>query len=131
RRTGWCGGALYEARRRRHRHRRRLHHRMDEQPPEETGGFGVSLTHGSRACDMLPPVRGSLMHGAPLKDLVWFRAGGAAEILFRPADAEDLAAFLAAKPVDLPVSVIGVGSNLLVRDGGIPGVVVRLSSAFG
>jgi UDP-N-acetylmuramate dehydrogenase len=71
------------------------------------------------------------MHGAPLKDLVWFRAGGAAEILFRPADADDLAAFLAAKPAGLPVSVIGVGSNLLVRDGGIPGVVVRLSSAFG
>jgi len=80
---------------------------------------------------MLPPVRGTLTYGAPLKDLVWFRAGGAAEILFRPADAEDLAAFLAAKPVDLPVSVIGVGSNLLVRDGGIPGAVVRLSSAFG
>jgi UDP-N-acetylmuramate dehydrogenase len=80
---------------------------------------------------MLPPVRGSLMMGAPLKDLVWFRAGGAAEILFRPADVEDLAAFLAAKPAGLAVSVIGVGSNLLVRDGGIPGVVVRLSSAFG
>src|SRR5690349_493932 len=85
----------------------------------------------TRPCDMLPPVRGSLMMGAPLKDLVWFRAGGPAEILFRPADAEDLAALLAAKPADLPVSVIGVGSNLLVRDGGIPGVVVRLSSAFG
>jgi UDP-N-acetylmuramate dehydrogenase len=84
----------------------------------------------ARPCDMLPPVRGSLTLGAPLKDLVWFRAGGAAEILFRPADVEDLAAFLAAKPADLPVCVIGVGSNLLVRDGGIPGVVVRLSSAF-
>ena len=85
----------------------------------------------TRPCDMLPPVRGSLTFGAPLKDLVWFRAGGAAEILFRPADAEDLAAFLAARPADMPVSVIGVGSNLLVRDGGIPGAVVRLSSAFG
>jgi UDP-N-acetylmuramate dehydrogenase len=80
---------------------------------------------------MLPPVRGSLTRGAPLKDLVWFRAGGAAEILFRPADIDDLADFLAARPADLRVSVIGVGSNLLVRDGGIPGVVVRLSSAFG
>jgi len=80
---------------------------------------------------MLPPVRGSIIRDAPLKDLVWFRAGGPAEILFRPADADDLAAFLAAKPADLRVSVIGVGSNLLVRDGGIPGVVVRLSSAFG
>jgi UDP-N-acetylmuramate dehydrogenase len=85
----------------------------------------------ARPCDMLPPVRGSLVRGAPIKDLVWFRAGGPAEVLFRPADAEDLAAFLAARPQDLRVSVIGVGSNLLVRDGGIPGVVVRLSSAFG
>jgi UDP-N-acetylmuramate dehydrogenase len=80
---------------------------------------------------MLPTVRGSLTYDAPLKDLVWFRAGGPAEILFRPADADDLAAFIAAKPQDLRVSVIGVGSNLLVRDGGIPGAVVRLSSAFG
>jgi len=85
----------------------------------------------TRPCDMLTPVRGSLTLGAPLKDLVWFRAGGAAEILFRPADIADLADFLAAKPADLRVSVIGVGSNLLVRDGGIPGIVVRLSSAFG
>ena len=85
----------------------------------------------TRPCDMLPPVRGSITRDAPLKDLVWFRAGGPAEILFRPADADDLAAFIAAKPKDLRVSVIGVGSNLLVRDGGIPGAVVRLSSAFG
>jgi len=91
----------------------------------------MMTSHGSGPCDMLPPVRGSLVRGAPIKDLVWFRAGGPAEVLFRPADAEDLAAFLAARPQDLRVSVIGVGSNLLVRDGGIPGVVVRLSSAFG
>ena len=85
----------------------------------------------TRPCDMLPPVRGSIARDAPLKDLVWFRAGGPAEVLFRPADADDLASFIAAKPADLRVSVIGVGSNLLVRDGGIPGAVVRLSSAFG
>ena len=85
----------------------------------------------TRPCDMLPPVRGSLAMGAPIKDLVWFRAGGPAEVLFRPADADDLASFIAARPEDLRMSVIGVGSNLLVRDGGIPGVVVRLSSAFG
>src|SRR3954463_3186607 len=91
----------------------------------------MTSSHGSGPCDMLPPVRGSLVRGAPLKDLVWFRAGGPAEVLFRPADAEDLAAFIAAGPADLRVSVIGVGSNLLVRDGGIPGAVVRLSSAFG
>jgi UDP-N-acetylmuramate dehydrogenase len=85
----------------------------------------------TRPCDMLPPVRGTYTMGAPLKDLVWFRAGGPAEILFRPADADDLAAFLAARPTEMRVSVIGVGSNLLVRDGGIPGVVVRLPAAFG
>jgi UDP-N-acetylmuramate dehydrogenase len=76
-------------------------------------------------------VRGTYTENAALKDLVWFRAGGEAETLFRPADANDLAAFLSARPEGLPVSVIGVGSNLLVRDGGIPGVVVRLSAAFG
>jgi UDP-N-acetylmuramate dehydrogenase len=85
----------------------------------------------TRPCDTLPSVRGTITRDAPLKDLVWFRAGGPAEILFRPADADDLADFIAAKPEDLRVSVIGVGSNLLVRDGGIPGAVVRLSSAFG
>ena len=85
----------------------------------------------SKVCDALPPVRGTYTFDAALKDLVWFRAGGAAEILFRPADAEDLATFLAARPADLRLTVIGVGSNLLVRDGGIPGVTIRLSSAFG
>ncbi|MEJ0043823.1 MAG: hypothetical protein WDM81_17125 [Rhizomicrobium sp.] len=68
----------------------------------------------TRPCDALPPVRGTYTSDAPLKDLVWFRAGGPAEILFRPADAEDLATFLAAKPADTSVSVIGVGSNLLI-----------------
>jgi UDP-N-acetylmuramate dehydrogenase len=82
-------------------------------------------------CEGLPPVRGTYQFGAVLKDLVWFRAGGAAEVLFRPADADDLAAFFAGKPADLKVSIIGVGSNLLVRDGGIPGVVIRLPAVFG
>jgi UDP-N-acetylmuramate dehydrogenase len=85
----------------------------------------------TRVCDALPPVRGTYTEGAALKDLVWFRAGGPAEILFRPADADDLATFLYAKNPDTRVSVIGVGSNLLVRDGGIPGVVVRLPGVFG
>lgn len=85
----------------------------------------------TRPCDALPPVRGTYTEAAALKDLVWFRAGGAAEILYRPADAEDLATFLAARPVDVRVSIIGVGSNLLVRDGGVPGVVVRLPGGFG
>lgn len=79
----------------------------------------------------LPQVRGRLEANAPLADLTWFRAGGPAEVLFAPADAEDLAAFLAAAPTDIPVTVIGVGSNLLVRDGGVPGVVIRLGKGFG
>ncbi|HEV2562980.1 MAG TPA: UDP-N-acetylmuramate dehydrogenase [Rhizomicrobium sp.] len=84
----------------------------------------------ARLRDSLPKVRGTYAENAPLKDLVWFRAGGNAEILFRPADADDLSAFLANKP-NMPVSVIGVGSNLLVREGGIPGVVIRLPASFG
>jgi UDP-N-acetylmuramate dehydrogenase len=79
----------------------------------------------------LPKVRGTYSENAPLRDLVWFRAGGAAEILFRPADADDLAAFFSAKPESIPVTIVGVGSNLLVRDGGIRGVVVRLPASFG
>lgn len=80
--------------------------------------------------DRLPPVRGRLDAGASLAERTWFRVGGPAEVLFRPADAEDLAAFLAACPADVPVSVIGAASNLIVRDGGVPGVVVRLARGF-
>ncbi len=78
----------------------------------------------------LPKVRGRLTPNAPLGKQTWFGAGGPAEVLFRPADAADLAAFLAAAPVKIPVTVIGVGSNLLVRDGGVPGVTVRLGRGF-
>lgn len=80
--------------------------------------------------DRLPPVRGSYTANAPMKDLTWFRVGGPAEVLFRPADLADLRTFLELRPADVPVTVIGVGSNLLVRDGGIPGVVIRLGRAF-
>jgi len=79
----------------------------------------------------LPKVRGTYAKNAALKDLVWFRTGGPADVLFRPADIEDLCAFMAQKPAELPVTVIGVGSNLLIRDGGIPGVVIRLPGSFG
>jgi UDP-N-acetylmuramate dehydrogenase len=85
----------------------------------------------ARLRDELPPVRGTYQVHAPLKDFLWFRAGGPAEILFRPADEDDLQGFLANKPPALPVTIIGVGSNLLVRDGGINGVVVRLPASFG
>lgn len=74
----------------------------------------------------LPPVRGRLTANAPIGRQTWFGVGGPAEVLFRPADAGDLAAFLAALPPEIPLTVVGVGSNLLVRDGGIPGVTVRL-----
>ena len=78
----------------------------------------------------LPPVRGRLTANAPIGPLTWFHVGGPAEALFRPADLDDLAGFLAALTPDIPVTVIGVGSNLLVRDGGIPGVVIRLGRGF-
>jgi UDP-N-acetylmuramate dehydrogenase len=84
-----------------------------------------------RLIDRLPPVRGTLEPNASLAPLTRFRAGGPAEVLFRPADRDDLAAFLTQKPADVAVTVIGVGSNLLVRDGGVPGVVVRLGKGFG
>src|SRR5262244_464861 len=76
--------------------------------------------------DRLPRPRGRLAADAPLGPQTWFGAGGPAEVLFRPADTEDLAVFLQALPSDMPVTVLGVGSNLLVRDGGVKGVVVRL-----
>jgi UDP-N-acetylmuramate dehydrogenase len=78
----------------------------------------------------LPRVRGPYTANAAIRDLTWFRAGGPADVLFIPADADDLAAFLAGCPADVPVLVIGVGSNLLVRDGGVPGVVIRLGRGF-
>jgi UDP-N-acetylmuramate dehydrogenase len=80
--------------------------------------------------DRLAKPRGRLTADAPLGQQTWFRTGGPAELLFRPADTEDLSAFLEALPADVPVTVLGVGSNLLVRDGGIKGVVIRLMRGF-
>jgi UDP-N-acetylmuramate dehydrogenase len=85
---------------------------------------------GESLIKTLPPVRGRLEAMASLADLTWFRAGGPAEVLFTPADEADLASFLKALPAKVPVYVIGVGSNLLVRDGGVPGIVVRLGKGF-
>ncbi len=81
---------------------------------------------GAALLARLPKVRGRLDANYPLAELSWFRVGGPAEVLFTPADEADLAEFLAQTPSDIPVYVIGVGSNLLVRDGGVPGVVIRL-----
>ncbi|MCC9620246.1 UDP-N-acetylmuramate dehydrogenase [Thalassospira sp. MA62] len=80
--------------------------------------------------DSLPKVRGKLREGAQLSKVTWFQVGGPADVMFRPADEDDLADFLKGKPNDMPVTVIGVGSNLLVRDGGIRGVVIRLGRPF-
>lgn len=88
------------------------------------------LVDGEKLLPRLPKVRGRLEANAPLADLTWFRVGGPAEVLYTPADAEDLADFLRQMPADVPVYVIGVGSNLLVRDGGVPGVVIRLGRGF-
>ena len=75
-------------------------------------------------------VRGRLTQDAPLDKLVWFKSGGAADWLFEPADLDDLAAFLANLDEGTPVMALGLGSNLIVRDGGVPGVVVRLGKPF-
>jgi UDP-N-acetylmuramate dehydrogenase len=75
----------------------------------------------------MPQLRGRLLANQSLAELTWFRIGGPAQVLFTPMDEDDLAYFLEAIPAELPVYVVGVGSNLIVRDGGLPGVVIRLS----
>ncbi len=91
--------------------------------------------NGAKLLDSLTPrladLRGRLAADAPLKDYTWFRVGGPAEILYSPADEADLAYFLKNLPADVPVTNIGLGSNLLVRDGGIEGIVIRLGRGFG
>src|SRR5205814_10328946 len=78
----------------------------------------------------LPDLRGRLLPNEPLAPLTWFRVGGPAQVLFIPEDEADLAYLLANCPTDVPVTVIGLGSNLIVRDGGVPGVVIRLGRGF-
>jgi UDP-N-acetylmuramate dehydrogenase len=80
--------------------------------------------------DSLPPVRGRLQLDAPLAPYTWLRVGGPADVLFLPSDAADLASFLKALDPSVPVTVLGVGSNTLVRDGGVEGVVIRLGRGF-
>lgn len=79
----------------------------------------------------MPELRGKLSANASLADVTWFRVGGPAQVMFIPADEADLAYFRKHLPRDVPMYVIGLGSNLLVRDGGVPGVVVRLGRGFG
>ena len=94
------------------------------------------MSAGSEILERLKPaladvpggIRGRLAADQSMAKLTWFQVGGPADVLFQPADADDLAAFMRALPADVPVMVVGVGSNLLVRDGGIEGVVIRLSA---
>jgi len=78
----------------------------------------------------LPEVRGELRADAPLAKATWFQVGGPAEVLFRPWDLEDLETFLKSKPADVPLTILGAGTNALIRDGGIDGVVIRLGKSF-
>jgi UDP-N-acetylmuramate dehydrogenase len=79
----------------------------------------------------MPALRGRLLANQTLAELTWFRVGGPAQVLFMPEDEQDLAYALAHLPAEIPVTVIGLGSNLIVRDGGVPGVVIRLGRGFG
>src|SRR5215470_17411248 len=79
----------------------------------------------------MPTLRGRLLANQSLAELTWFRVGGPAQVLFMPEDEDDLAYLLAHLPAEVPVIVIGLGSNLIVRDGGVPGVVIRLGRGFG
>ncbi len=79
---------------------------------------------------ILPKLRGRITRDAMMADITWFRAGGPAKVLFSPADEADLAALLAALPREVPAFVVGLGSNLLVRDGGYRGVIIRLGKGF-
>lgn len=91
----------------------------------------MSRTHRRKNTpEYLPPVRGELLFGEDLARYAWFRVGGPAEILFRPADTKDLQEFLQNVPAKLSITVIGVASNLLIRDGGVPGVVIQLRKPF-
>jgi UDP-N-acetylmuramate dehydrogenase len=80
---------------------------------------------------LMPDLRGRLLPNQSLAELTWFRVGGPAQVLFMPEDEADLAYFLRQLPAEIPVTVIGLGSNLIVRDGGVPGVVIRLGRGFG
>ena len=79
----------------------------------------------------MPGLRGRLLPNQSLAELTWFRVGGPAQVLFMPEDEADLSDFLTGLPAEVPVTVVGLGSNLIVRDGGVPGVVIRLGRGFG
>ena len=96
---------------------------MDASSPRAPMAF-PDITGDLKA--LMPDLRGRLTANVSLADVTWFRAGGPAQVLFSRMDEDDLAYFLSRLPADIPVTVIGLGSNLIVRDGGVPGVVIRL-----
>jgi UDP-N-acetylmuramate dehydrogenase len=91
----------------------------------------MAVTKNSRLIDRLPELRGSYRADVSMAGVSWFKVGGPAEVVFRPADELDLIAFLQQRPMDVDVTLIGAGSNLLVRDGGISGVVIRMGREMG
>src|SRR5262244_1090826 len=103
---------------------------MGLRPSRRIEGIGVSVAFPDITPELkaaMPGLRGRLLANQPLAELTWFRVGGPAQVLFTPVDEDDLACFLKHLPGDLPVYVVGVGSNLIVRDGGLPGAVIRLA----
>ncbi len=88
------------------------------------------MFENSNLINKLPKVKGRLKSNAPLGHMTWFGVGGNAEVLFKPADKQDLVDFINVCPKDIPIIVIGVASNLIIRDGGIPGVIIRMGSGF-
>ena len=91
----------------------------------------IPATHPPHLLQRLPPLAGRVQANAALGAFTWFRVGGAAEVLVRPADAADLITLLRHLPADAPLTTIGAASNLIVRDGGVTGVVIRLARGFG
>ncbi len=104
---------------------------MSGEPLGSTSGEPLGSTRTPHLIDRLPPIRGRVQADAPLAPFTWFRVGGAAEVLVRPSSAADLAGLLAALPPDVPVQVLGAASNVIIRDGGVHGVVLRLGPGFG
>ena len=90
----------------------------------------MSFATAEQTLSQLPEVRGRYTTNEPLAQSTWFRVGGPAEVMFKPADEEDLVKFLRNCPYDIPVMILGVASNTIIRDGGIPGVVIRLGREF-
>jgi UDP-N-acetylmuramate dehydrogenase len=97
---------------------------MNPMPGAQTPRFNTSLI------ERLPKVRGRLTPNAPLGPQTWFGVGGPAEVMFKPADKEDLINFVHGCPKDVPITVLGVASNMIIRDGGVPGVVIRMGREF-